>query len=69
VDGTTNEGSIYRFNKATGQAERVDVGPPAGAAKSSQKYTVGQTVQRPDGQQARVTAVDENGKPTKFQPL
>jgi hypothetical protein len=39
------------------------------SASSGQKYEVGQTVQRADGQKARVTAVDANGQPTKFQPL
>ena len=29
ADGSTTEGSVYRFNKATGQAERVDAGAPA----------------------------------------
>ena len=41
----------------------------AQSASSGQKYEVGQTVQRADGQKARVTAVDANGQPTKFQPL
>ncbi len=39
------------------------------SASSVQKYEVGQTAQRADGQKARVTAVDANGQPTKFQPL
>jgi hypothetical protein len=30
ADGSTTEGSVYRFNKATGQTERVDgAGQPA----------------------------------------
>lgn len=71
IDGSTTAGSVIRYNKATGQVEKVDGMQPEGTtqATAGQKYAVGQTVQRADGAKARVTAVDENGNPTAFQPL
>ena len=69
ADGSTSAGSIVRYNERTGAVEQVAGGQGGQAATAVQKYEVGQTVQRADGQKARVTAVDANGQPTKFQPL
>lgn len=38
-DGSTSEGSVIRYNKATGQAERVDVGQ---SAKTAQQFKQGE---------------------------
>jgi hypothetical protein len=46
VDGTTNEGSIYRFNKATGQAERVDVGRQATTSQQGTPLVKGEAYPR-----------------------
>ena len=48
ADGSTTEGSVYRFNKATGQAERVDAGaqapiaaPKAGEVRNGYRFNGG----------------------------
>ena len=69
ADGSTSAGSIVRYNERTGAVEQVAGGQGGQAASAGQKYEVGQTVQRADGQKARVIAVDASGQPTKFQPL
>ena len=69
ADGSTSAGSIVRYNERTGAVEQVAGGQGGQAATAGQKYEVGQTVQRADGQKARVIAVDASGQPTKFQPL
>lgn len=41
----------------------------AKTAATGQKYTVGQTVVKPDGSRGRVVAIDANGMATEIQPL
>lgn len=62
-------GSAALFNKTTGEYKAVGAPVSSGATAIGQKYEVGQTVVRGDGAKVRVLAVDESGKPTKFQPI
>ena len=73
LDGTTTPGSVYKYNKATGEVVPVQgmeaAGQQAKTAATGQKYTVGQTVVKPDGSRGRVVAIDANGMATEIQPL
>lgn len=58
ADGSTTEGSVYRYNKATGQTERVDGGretaqalPPKDQLKAGQTYSTPRGPARWDGSQ------------------
>ena len=58
ADGSTTEGSVYRFNKTTGQTERVDGGreaaqalPPKDQLKAGQTYSTPRGPARWDGNQ------------------
>ena len=58
ADGSTTEGSVYRFNKTTGQTERVDGGreaaqalPPKDQLKAGQTYSTPRGPARWDGSQ------------------
>ena len=72
LDGTTTPGSVYKYNKATGEVvpvQGMEAGGQAKTATTGQKYTVGQTVVKPDGSRGRVVAIDANGMATEIQPI
>lgn len=71
LDGTTTPGSVFKYNRATGEVVPVQVGEASGQQKAvtGQKFSVGQTVVKPDGSRGRVVAIDANGTPTEIQPL
>lgn len=76
VGGGVNEqgmkvgGTAMLYNKSTGEVRPIgEQQAQAKTATTGQKYTVGQTVVKPDGSRGRVVAIDANGMATEIQPL
>lgn len=58
ADGSTTDGSIYRYNTQTGEVERADAaarGAPPAAPQESSKRVVGQTYTAPNGKTVKWT--------------
>lgn len=63
-------GTAMLYNKSTGEVRPIgEQQAQAKTAATGQKYTVGQTVVKPDGSRGRVVAIDANGMATEIQPL
>ena len=63
-------GTAMLYNKSTGEVRPIgEQQAQAKTATTGQKYTVGQTVVKPDGSRGRVVAIDANGMATEIQPL